>query len=126
PMVHNAIVFNATTFFRRASPFDAKRIQCYASQDIPFFGRLVSPPICIGGATMRIILSFAFFIALCSPPAAFAYKPAEPTTYKFTTPDKRFVFVMYCEWGDWRERDRALLADYPASGLYKNDGSKQM
>lgn len=75
---------------------------------------------------MRIFPSLALFIVLCSPPAALAYKPAYPKTYTAKKADDKFLLVMYFKYDDWRDRDCALLAHYPESGLYKNDDSKQL
>jgi hypothetical protein len=75
---------------------------------------------------MRAVLTFAILISLCSQTAALAYKPAYPKTFTITTPNQKFLFVMYFEYDDWKSRDKDLFADYPATGLYKNDGSKEL
>ena len=61
-------------------------------------------------------------IAICSPLAAKADLETDVYPYTIKTSDGRYVFVMLA--GSPANLDsRDPLAKYPASGLYRNDGS---
>ncbi len=84
---------------------------------------------------MRGIALLAILVALSSKTVARADKPAPPTTYKITSADDRFVFVMISpdsletEMSRWNEQFKdqikAIRTVYTKSGLYRNDNSKQ-
>src|SRR4051812_34995978 len=74
-------------------------------------------------------LLFAMLAVVTFAPEAHALDIKPPRCYTVVTEDERFVFVMLCpqrpahEGGDDHD---GLRAKYPKSGLYRNDGSRDL
>lgn len=79
---------------------------------------------------IKIFLSlFIFFSSIAQ-----ADKPAPPSTYKITSPNEQYVFVMIApltleqELSYWIESKQKQILEvrsiYSASGMYRNNGSK--
>ena len=63
------------------------------------------------------------FILLASIQNLRADSPAAPFSYKQVTKNGKYVFVMLVHTAGDQE-SKALQAQYPNSGLYRNDGSR--
>jgi len=84
---------------------------------------------------MRIISSLTVIFALFQARIVLTEKPGPPITYRETTANKQYVFIMIApdsletelkRWNDETKNEiRAIRTMYAKSGLYKNDGSKE-
>src|SRR5262249_30424734 len=64
---------------------------------------------------------------VASAPEARAFSSKGPQSYSVVTKDGRFVFVMLCPAAKAQDdfgKGAALRREYPSSGLYRNDGSR--
>src|ERR1043166_3681948 len=81
----------------------------------------------------RPLLIVAAALGLCA--TAQGYSPARPYSYTSSSEDGRFTFVLISplsreveasQWNEgFKERIRQVREKYPASGMYRNDGSTQ-